>query len=170
MDLENLSVKELEALLQQEQLKGKNLRNKIKTKMLKISVEMKRYNISTGEPNTVNYTKNIKRQLIAKIRSAQSYNKTLAKQWDAIKDTTTINALNAILLGYDNITVSKQVEMLRNIGYSEEEIDIILSEIRGDEDYEELKDKADTIITNHYIEEGGVIVGDDYIPPNPYAF
>ena len=170
MDLENLSVKELEALLNQEQLKGKSLRNKIKTKMLKISVEMKRYNISTGEPNTVDYTKNIKRQLIAKIRSAQSYNRTLTQQWEAIKNITTADVLNATLLGYGNITVSKQVEILRNIGYSEEEIDIILSEIRGDEEYEELKDKADTILTNHYIAEGGVVVGDDYIPPNPYAF
>ena len=47
MELEKLSIHELEAILEEEKAKGTELINKIKTKMLKISAEMKRYNIST---------------------------------------------------------------------------------------------------------------------------
>jgi hypothetical protein len=46
MELEKLSIHELEAILEEEKAKGTELINKIKTRMLKISAEMKRYNIS----------------------------------------------------------------------------------------------------------------------------
>ena len=169
-NLESLSLRELEKILEGEKNQIKHYRAKIKSKMVQISASMKKYDISTGPDMTIQFDQMKKAQLISKIKSARIYKNQLMKQFDTIKNVSIESALNALLLGYGNITVSKEVEMLRNIGYSESEIDIILSEIRGDETYEELKDKADTIITNHYLDEGGIEVGDDYIPPNPYAF
>lgn len=169
MELESLSIKELEALLEEEQIKGKNLRNKIKTKMLKISVEMKRYNISTGNTEGgIDYNKNIKQQLIARIKAARQYNTKLSGQWNQIKDLTGLSALHAILLNFDNIDTSKQVEILRNLGYSEAEIDIILAEIRGDEEYDELKDKAGDILVNYYLGNNAEEADENDIGVNPY--
>lgn len=169
MELENLSVAELEKILEEETVKSVNLRNKIKTKMLKISVEMKRYEVSTGPKiSSTDFNKNIKAQLITKIKTARAYNTKLNSEWNKIKDLTGIQALHSILIGFDNIEASKQVEILRNIGYSEEEIDIILSQIRGDEEYEELKEKANDIIVNWYLDNGGEI-DTGFEAVNPYA-
>lgn len=56
MELEQLSINELETILEEEKAKGTELVNKIKTQMLKISVEMKRYNISTAPLSiSINY-------------------------------------------------------------------------------------------------------------------
>lgn len=169
MELEKLSIPQLENLLEEEQIKGQNLRNKIKTKMLKISAEMKRYNISTGniEFGNIDYNKNIKRQLIAKINAARKYNAKLSSQWDSIKDLSGLAALHKVLVEFDNVDTSKQVEILRNLGYSESEIDIILAEIRGDEDYEELKDKANDIIVNYYLGDAEEVDEND-VGVNPY--
>ncbi len=168
MELEKLSIAELEALLEAEKVKTTNLRNKIKNKMLKISTELKRYNISTGPSSgPIDYQKNIKRQLIAKIQAARQYNTKLTEQWDSIKDLTGLSAIHAVLIGFDNIDTSKQVEILRNLGYSEAEIDIILAEIRGDEEYEELKDKAADIIVNYYLGDAEEADEND-VGVNPY--
>lgn len=168
MELEKLSIQELEKLLEEEKVKTINLRNRIKTKMLKISVELKRYNISTGPASSpINYQKNVKKQLIAKILAARQYNTKLTKQWDSIKDLTGLSAIHAVLIGFDNIDTSKQVEMLRNLGYSEPEIDIILAEIRGDEEYDELKEKAGDIIVNYYLGDEEEVDEND-VGVNPY--
>lgn len=168
LNLENLSIEELETLLQEEKVKTVNLRNKIKTKMLKVSAELKRYNVSTGPAGTaIDYQKNVKKQLIEKIKAARQYNSKLTKQWDSIKDLTGLSAIHAVLIGFDNIDTSKQVEMLRNLGYSEAEIDIILAEIRGDEEYDELKEKAADIIVNYYIGDAEEVDEND-IGVNPY--
>lgn len=168
MELEKLSIQELETLLEEEKVKTINLRNKIKTKMLKISVELKRYNISTGPAgSSIDYQKNVKKQLIAKIQAARQYNTKLTKQWDSIKDLTGLSAIHAVLIGFDNIDTSKQVEILRNLGYSEAEIDIILAEIRGDEEYDELKEKAADIIVNYYLGDEEEVDEND-VGVNPY--
>ena len=168
MELEKLSIQELETLLEEEKVKTINLRNRIKTKMLKISAELKRYNISTGPAgSSIDYNKNVKKQLIAKIQAARQYNTKLTKQWDSIKDLTGLSAIHAVLIGFDNIDTSKQVEILRNLGYSEAEIDIILAEIRGDEEYDELKEKAADIIVNYYLGDEEEVDEND-VGVNPY--
>lgn len=168
MELEKLSIHELEAILEEEKAKGTELINKIKTKMLKISAEMKRYNISTAPLSiSLNYNQNIKQQLIAKIRAARQYNMKLSVQWNEIRNLSGLEALHKILISYDNVDTSKQVEILRNLGYSEAEIDIILAEIRGDEEYDELKEKAADIIVNHYLGNEEEVDEDD-VGINPY--
>lgn len=168
MELEKLSINELEAVLEEEKAKGTELINKIKTKMLKISAEMKRYNISMAPLSiSLNYNQNIKQQLIAKIRAARQYNMKLSAQWNEINNLSGLEALHKILIGYDNVDTSKQVEILRNLGYSEAEIDIILAEIRGDEEYDELKEKAADIIVNHYLGNQEEVDEDD-VGINPY--
>lgn len=168
MELEKLSIHELEAILEEEKAKGTELINKIKTKMLKISAEMKRYNISTVPLGiSLNYNQNIKQQLIAKIRAARQYNMKLSVQWNEIRNLSGLKALHKILISYDNVDTSKQVEILRNLGYSEAEIDIILAEIRGDEEYDELKEKAADIIVNHYLGNEEEVDEDD-VGINPY--
>lgn len=168
MELEKLSINELEAVLEEEKAKGTELINKIKTKMLKISTEMKRYNISMAPLSiSLNYNQNIKQQLIAKIKAARQYNMKLNAQWNEISNLSGLEALHKILISYDNVDTSKQVEILRNLGYSEAEIDIILAEIRGDEEYDELKEKAADIIVNHYLGNEEEVDEDD-VGINPY--
>lgn len=150
MELENMSIEELQKLLKEEQIKGKELRNKMRVKMMKISTEMKRYGFTTPKDKPISYSENVKKQLIAKIKMQRAENAKLSKQWDQVKNLTGIEAMKAVLVGFDNIDVSKQVEILRNLGYSESEIDIILSQISGDEDYDELKEKANDIMVNYY--------------------
>lgn len=168
MELEKLSINELETVLEEEKAKGTELVNKIKTKMLKISTEMKRYNISMAPLSiSINYNQNIKQQLIAKIRAARQYNMKLSAQWNEIRNLSGLETLHKILISYDNVDTSKQVEILRNLGYSEAEIDIILAEIRGDEEYDELKEKAADIIVNHYLGNEEEVDEDD-VGINPY--
>lgn len=170
MDLEKLSVEQLQKLLKEEQLKGKEIRNKIRVKMLRISAEMRRYGISTSGSGsaTIDLSKNIKQQLIAQIKAARLYNQKLSSQWNQIKDVTGIAALKSIFSGFDNIDTSKQVEILRNLGYSEEEIDIILAQVSGDEDYDELKEKANDIMANYYFAEENRENGQQIKSSNPY--
>lgn len=168
MDLENLSIEELQKILKEEQLKGKEIRNKIRVKMLKISAEMRRYGISTGDTTKIDLNKNIKQQLIAQIKAARQYNQKLSSQWNEIKDITGIGALKSILSNFDNIDTSKQVEILRNLGYSEEEIDIILAQISGDEDYDELKEKANDVMANYYFTRENEEGGQQIRSSNPY--
>lgn len=155
MELENMNIEELQKLLKEEQIKGKEIRNKMRVKMMKISTEMKRYGFTTPRTKPINYNENVKKQLIAQIQMQRTENAKLNKQWDQIKNLTGVDAMRAALIGFDNIDVSKQVEILRNLGYSESEIDIILSQISGDEDYDELKEKANDIMVNYYIKESG---------------
>jgi ribosomal protein L29 len=49
--LNQLSVKELKALVEEEKKGVEELRGQIKSKMLKISAAMKKYDISTGNVN-----------------------------------------------------------------------------------------------------------------------
>lgn len=170
-DLNKLSVRELQDLLSKEESRAKELRGLIKTKMLKISSDFKRYEVGrTKNGGNVNFNngENIKRQLINKIMGMQKYNEKLRSQWNEIKGLDSKQLLHKALTSFDNIEVSKQVEILRNIGYSESEIDIILAQIRGDEEYEELRDKAEQIMVDWYLENGGEIADDDYAV-NPYA-
>ena len=168
MELEKLSVAELEALLKEEQVKGKNLKNKIRNKMLRISAQMKRYDISAGPGGKpLNFNSNVKKQLIAQIKQAQAYNKKLETQWAKIEPITALDVLKTTLGDFDNINVSKQVEILRNLGYSEEEIDIILSQISGDENYDELKEKANDILVDYYSKGQQ---GENEEPKNDYDF
>lgn len=168
MELENLSIQELQKLLKEEQLKGKEIRNKMRVKMLKVSAEMRRYGVSTGGYTKIDLNKNVKQQLIAQIKAARQYNQKLSAQWDKIKDITGVDALKAILIGFDNIDTSKQVEILRNLGYSESEIDIILAQVSGDEEYDELKEKANDIMADYYFVKENNEGGQQIKSSNPY--
>ena len=97
-----------------------------------------------------------------------AYKAVLKNQLETIKGISEKDILHKFFTSQnvDNIEVSKQVEILRNIGYSEEEIDVILTQVRGDEDYEELRDKAEQIILEWYLQNGGE---EGFEPVNPYA-
>lgn len=170
--LNQLSVKELKALVEEEKKGIEELRGQIKTKMLKISAAMKKYDISTGNVNThIKFEKgdNVKAQLIQKLMSARQYRIKLQGQFNEIKDVDALDILQRVITNFDNVEASKQVEILRNLGYSEDEIDIILAEISGDEDYDELKEKAQDILVDYYEQQGETTDDIDDVTGNPYA-
>lgn len=169
-NLENLSYKQLDELYTKEVKKTMEIRNKIKTEMLRISTDFKKFEVSGGKiiKNKDFTDKTKKALLLAKLRARIAYNQQLSRQLSQIKKVNSKDMLNALLGGFDNITESKQVAILRNMGYSDEEINIILKEIHGDEEYEELKEKAETVIADWYksqLEDGedGLIK-----PVNPF--
>lgn len=138
--------------------------------MLQISRDLKKYEISVGPKiGPINFDSNVKAQLISQIHSIRSYKAKLNKQYEEIKNITTKDLLNKSMSTWDNIDTSKQVEILRNLGYSENEIDIILSQIRGDEDYDELKEKANDIMANYYEETMETIPHGEEVAINPYG-
>lgn len=169
-ELGNLNTIELTKILKEEQREIANLRKEIKTHMLRVSQAMKKYTISTkGVDLPINLEKgNVKQELIRRISEARAYKAVLKNQLSTIKGISDRDILNKFFTSQnvDNIEVSKQVEILRNIGYSEEEIDVILAQIRGDEDYEELRDKAEQIILEWYLENGAE---EGFEAVNPYA-
>lgn len=170
--LNQLSVKELKALVEEEKKGVEELRGQIKSKMLRISAAMKRYDISTGNVNAhIKFEEgsNVKTQLIQKLMNARQYRMKLQMQYNQIKDVGALDILQRVITGFDNVEVSKQVEILRNLGYSEDEIDIILAEISGDEDYDELKEKAQDILANYYEQQGETTENIDDVTGNPYA-
>lgn len=169
-ELGNLNTIELTKILKEEQREIANLRKEIKTQMLRVSQTMKKYTISTkGIDLPINLEKgNAKLQLINRINEARAYKAVLKNQLSTIKGISEKEILHKFFTdqSVDNIEVSKQVEILRNIGYSEEEIDVILAQIRGDEDYEELRDKAEQIILEWFLQNGEE---EGFEPVNPYA-
>lgn len=170
--LETLSAAELQKILDAEIRETNVVRGQIKSKMLEISRDMKKYDISTGGVGSAikfDGKANIKRQLIDRIRSARSYRLKLNKQFAQISNISARNILQNIITGFDNINVSKQVEILRNLGYSEEQIDYILTKISGDEDYDELKEKAEDAMVEWYQENGETTDNIDDVVRNPYA-
>lgn len=170
--LNQLSVKDLKALIEEEKKSIEELRGQIKSKMLRISAAMKKYDISTGNVNAhIKFEEgaNVKAQLIQKLMNARQYRIKLHEQYNQIKDVSALDLLQKTITGFDNVEVSKQVEILRNLGYSEDEIDIILAEISGDEDYDELKEKAQDILVNYYEQQGETTDDIDDVISNPYA-
>lgn len=170
--LNQLSIKELKALIEEEKKGVEELRGQIKSRMLRISVAMKKYDISTGNVNAhIKFEEgnNVKAQLIQKLMNARQYRMKLQMQYNQIKDVSALDILQRIITNFDNVEVSKQVEILRNLGYSEDEIDIILAEISGDEDYDELKEKAQDILVNYYEQQGETTDNIDDIVSNSYA-
>lgn len=170
--LNQLSVKELKTLVEEEKKGVEELRVQIKSKMLSISAAMKKYDISTNNINThIKFEEgaNVKLQLIQKLMSARAYRIKLQEQFNQIKGVSALDILQKVITNFDNVEVSKQVEILRNLGYSEDEIDIILAEISGDEDYDELKEKAQDILVDYYEQQGETTDDIDDIISNPYA-
>lgn len=169
-ELGNLTTIELTKILKEEQKEIASLRKEIKSHMLRVSQTMKKYTISTkGIDLPINLEKgSAKLQLINRINEARAYKAVLKNQLETIKGISEKDILHKFFTSQnvDNIEVSKQVEILRNIGYSEEEIDVILAQVRGDEDYEELRDKAEQIILEWYLQNGGE---EGFEPVNPYA-
>lgn len=171
-DLDNLSISKLQEILDAEIKETNSIRGQIKSKMLQISRDMKRYEISTGGVgSTIRYDgkANVKKQLISKIRAARSYRTKLTGQLAQISNINGLKLLQNFITGLDNIDASKQVEILRNLNYSEEEIDYILTQISGDEDYDELKEKAEDIMVQYYMENGETTDNIDDVVTNPYA-
>lgn len=170
VNLENLSYQQLEDLLDVEAKKTTELRNKIKTEILRISSDFKKYEVGQVKKiDNVGFKYNTKKALIlAKLRATIEYNQQLSIQLNQIKTTSSKKMLNALLGSFDNIRESKQIIILRNMGYSEEEINIILREIRGDEEYEELQEVAEIIIADWY--QSQLEDGDDGLiePINPF--
>lgn len=151
-NLESMSFQQLEDIYSEEIKKTTELRNKIKTEILRIGIDFKKYEIGEVkriDNNDFRYDTK-KALLLAKIRATITYNQQLLRQLNQIKTVSSKDMLGALLGSYDNIRESKQVAILRNMGYSEEEINVILKEIRGDEEYEELKEVSETIIADWY--------------------
>ena len=169
-NLEDLSYKQLEELYAKEVKKTMEIRNKIKTEILRVSTDFKKFEVSESKiiknKDFTNKTK--KALLLAKLRATIAYNQQLSRQLSQIKKVNSKDMLSALLGGFDNITESKQVAILRNMGYSADEINIILKEIRGDEEYEELKEIAETVIADWY--QSQLEDGDDGLiePVNPF--
>lgn len=170
VELDSLSFQQLEDLLDKEVKKTTELRNKIKTEILKFSVDFKRYEVGgVKRIDNKDFKFKTKRALlIAKLRATIEYNQQLSRQLNQIRTASSKEMLNAMLGSFNNIKDSKQVIILRNMGYSEEEIGIILKEIRGDEEYEELQEVAETIIADWY--QSQLEDGDDGLiePTNPF--
>ena len=59
------------------------------------------------------------------------------------------------------LTDSRVVQILRNLHATDEEINDMLQILRGDEDYEEIRDAYNTYQVDKIIEEGGEVIPEE---------
>lgn len=169
VDLNLLSVEQLKLVLKQQRSQARAIAKEIQVEMLRISNETKRYGarVIPVSKLQLNGFKTEQQFLIEKIKEAAAHNRRLQSQLSRLRNSTGLESIRSII-DKDLIGESKLVTILEKLGYSQDQIDYILPRLRGDEEYDELKEKASDIIVEYYQNNEGLEEQEDYIPENPY--
>lgn len=158
-ELNNLSIRDLEAELLKELQNVEAAKKRFSAKKAALALNFKKIDVKGIKiPTTHDFSlseQSIKQDLVRRIMLARG-------------EVSRINNLTANLGNISfkefettfgaSLTDSKIVQILRNLHATDEEIDELLSQMRGDEDYDEIKDRYDDYKVNQMIEQGGVVI------------
>lgn len=169
IDLGHLSIEQLKLILKQQRNQARATAKEIQAEMLRISSETKRYGARIVPVSKLQLDgfKTEQQFLIEKIKEAAAHNLKLQSQLQRLRKSNGLDSLKSII-DESLIGESKLITILERLGYSSEQIDYILPRLRGDEEYDELREKASDIIVDYYQNNEGLEEQEDYVPENPY--
>lgn len=161
-DLNMFSIEELQVELQKELQNIENAKQKFERRKMEISLNYKKISPKAHKINTlVDFTlgqQPMKTELIKRIQAARAEVNRIEKltaQLGNIAFSEFERTFNV------DLTDSKVVRILRNLHATEEDIEAMLLILRGDEDYEEIRDQYNTYKIDQIEAEGGVTVPDE---------
>lgn len=157
MELRDLSVQELEIRLNQLMGEIRQAQKEFQQTTAQMSLAYKRIQpkgLSTSFTNIkFDSDTTIKEQLISKIQTAQA---RLAKIKSLTAKVSKMSPEQFKEANKADLSDSTAIKILRNLGATEEEINLLLSKyLAGDEDYDEIKDVYDTYKANEMLENEG---------------
>lgn len=153
-ELGSLSVRELSDILRGEIATLDLAKKEFEQAKIQQTLNFKKVGIKTpsnlGQINLEDTDAAIKQQLIRKIMAARA---AIVKVRTATRDLGRLSFSSFERAYMGDLTVSAAVQILRNLGASEEDIEQILLMIRGDENYDELREVYADYQINKYLEE-----------------
>lgn len=161
-NLQSLSIKELEALLFKELDNVKKAQERFNKKKIELSLNFKRIDPKIEKISTLidlaHTHESIKADLIRRIMAARAQVKRI--------DALTLKMGSIPFREFEQtfsaqLTDSRVVQILRNLHATDEEINDMLQILRGDEDYEEIRDAYNTYQVDKIIEEGGEVIPEE---------
>lgn len=161
-NLQNLSIRELESLLLEELDNVRKAEEHFQKKKVELALNFKRIDPKVNKISTTidltHTNESIKAELIRRIMAARNEVKrinALTAKMGSIPFSEFEQTFNA------ELTESKVVQILRNLHATDEEINDMLQILRGDEDYEEIRDAYNTYQIDKIIEEGGEVIPEE---------
>lgn len=154
-ELSQLSVKELENELMKELKNVEDAKSRFTQKKIDLSLNYKRIDPKVEKIKTtidIRLTEqSIKQDLIKRIMAARLQ----VKKIDSMTSRLGTLSFSEFESTFNSaLTESRVVSILRNLGATDEEIEELLQTLRGDEDYEELKDIYNTYKIDKFLEDG----------------
>lgn len=161
-NLQSLSIRELEALLLEELNNVKAAQERFNKKKIELSLNFKRIDPKIEKISTLidlaHTNEVVKANLIKRIMAARAQVKridALTSKMGSIPFSEFEKTFGA------ELTDSRVVQILRNLHATDEEINDMLQILRGDEDYEEIRDAYNTYQVDKIIEEGGEVIPEE---------
>ncbi len=161
-NLQSLSIRELEALLLEELNNIKAAQERFNKKKIELALNFKRIDPKVEKISTLidlaHTNEMVKANLIRRIMAARAQVKRI--------DALTLKMGSIPFSEFERtfsaeLTDSRVVQILRNLHATDDEINDMLQILRGDEDYEEIRDAYNTYQVDKIIEEGGEVIPEE---------
>lgn len=161
-NLQSLSIRELEALLLEELNNIKAAQERFNKKKIELALNFKRIDPKVEKISTLidlaHTNEMVKANLIRRINAARAQVKRI--------DALTLKMGSIPFSEFERtfsaeLTDSRVVQILRNLHATDDEINDMLQILRGDEDYEEIRDAYNTYQVDKIIEEGGEVIPEE---------
>lgn len=161
-NLKSLSIRELEALLLEELNNIKAAQERFNKKKIELALNFKRIDPKVEKISTLidlaHTNEMVKANLIRRIMAARAQVKRI--------DALTLKMGSIPFSEFERtfsaeLTDSRVVQILRNLHATDDEINDMLQILRGDEDYEEIRDAYNTYQVDKIIEEGGEVIPEE---------
>lgn len=160
--LQSLSIRELKDILLEELHQVEEAKRAFQKKKVDLLLNYKKIDVKAVKiSTTIDFSlakESIKQDLINRIAKAR-------QQVESIKSITaklgTLSFKEFESTFSAQLTDSRVVEILRNLHATEEEINDMLQILRGDEDYEDIRDAYNTYQVDKIIEEGGEVIPEE---------
>lgn len=161
-NLQSLSIRELEALLLEELNNIKAAQERFNKKKIELALNFKRIDPKVEKISTLidlaHTNEMVKANLIRRIMAARAQVKRI--------DALTLKMGSIPFSEFERtfsaeLTDSRVIQILRNLHATDDEINDMLQILRGDEDYEEIRDAYNTYQVDKIIEEGGEVIPEE---------
>lgn len=160
--LQSLSIRDLESILLEELDNVRKAEERFQKKKVELALNFKRIDPKVNKISTTidltHTNESIKADLIRRIMAARNEAKRI--------DMLTLRMGQIPFSEFEQtfsaeLTDSRIVQILRNLHATDEEINDMLQILRGDEDYEEIRDAYNTYQVDKIIEEGGEVIPEE---------